>query len=533
MSSTRIPFGERGGRLVTVDEVRQGVECGCVCPACGSRLVARKGAQKVHHFAHLHDADEASCARAAETALHRMAKQLVAEADAFPVPEFVVDVRAEVDGHGGLGYATACRAGRLLVEEAKLEQFDRATGLRPDVRISGRIEGTEVVRELWIEVAVNHAIDETKRQQLSEAGIRCVELDLADWDPMVGREPLEKLITQSAQRRQWISHPQEPEARRKAQERAEANAAQRARKAVEEHERENRRRARQQAADDRRKTREKAVVETIVEVFENVESVRLPELTTIVEIRGVSGDWPGKASIPIQVFPTHDWAIERSYRPWRPNNPVIDVRLVGQDGEIEVVILAHGYEWAPPRKKNLSDSDVPVLIFDARILQKRQLHISRDVLLREIVAWTRLKRWRHHPAEIQAQRDEAAKIAREQQRALVGKSGTERGNKSGVSWLEQAVVHAGAPRQPRTRREFLLQSGAIRTPDGGMIHPLTLSTEEMAERGWLVCTACGGSLEIRELLRWQHALHCRECGDAGMLRRPIYRHQSTPPLSDS
>ena len=40
------------GELLTVDAVPRGLECKCICPACGIRLEAHKGDKKAHHFAH-------------------------------------------------------------------------------------------------------------------------------------------------------------------------------------------------------------------------------------------------------------------------------------------------------------------------------------------------------------------------------------------------------------------------------------------------------------------------------------------------
>jgi ssDNA-binding Zn-finger/Zn-ribbon topoisomerase 1 len=40
------------GELLAVDAVPRGLDCRCICPACSTRLEARKGDKKVHHFAH-------------------------------------------------------------------------------------------------------------------------------------------------------------------------------------------------------------------------------------------------------------------------------------------------------------------------------------------------------------------------------------------------------------------------------------------------------------------------------------------------
>lgn len=40
------------GELLSIEVVPRGLSCNCICPACGTRLEARKGEKKEHHFAH-------------------------------------------------------------------------------------------------------------------------------------------------------------------------------------------------------------------------------------------------------------------------------------------------------------------------------------------------------------------------------------------------------------------------------------------------------------------------------------------------
>ena len=48
------PFGllKATGELVEVEEVEGGAACGCICPSCSTPLVARRGTEKIWHFAH-------------------------------------------------------------------------------------------------------------------------------------------------------------------------------------------------------------------------------------------------------------------------------------------------------------------------------------------------------------------------------------------------------------------------------------------------------------------------------------------------
>lgn len=73
-SPLKIPYAIRAGQLVHISEVENGLQPDCVCPACASPLVARKGSLKVHHFAH---AAESNCQP--ETVMHLLGKKLLAE----------------------------------------------------------------------------------------------------------------------------------------------------------------------------------------------------------------------------------------------------------------------------------------------------------------------------------------------------------------------------------------------------------------------------------------------------------------------
>lgn len=66
------------GCLWDVDNVPNGNECGCFCPACREPLMAKnQGTQRMHHFAHQSGSE---CKFAYESMLHLLAKERIQEA---------------------------------------------------------------------------------------------------------------------------------------------------------------------------------------------------------------------------------------------------------------------------------------------------------------------------------------------------------------------------------------------------------------------------------------------------------------------
>lgn len=79
----KIPFAIQTstGAIVSVDQVERGLQCGCRCPSCNGRLVARKGEKYEHCFAH-HDGSSDDCELAFETSVRLM---LLSKLDALQI----------------------------------------------------------------------------------------------------------------------------------------------------------------------------------------------------------------------------------------------------------------------------------------------------------------------------------------------------------------------------------------------------------------------------------------------------------------
>ena len=189
-----IPFGLREGRLRFVADVPLGLACGCTCPECGEPLVALngdfEGRRRVRYFRH---ASTSSCPGGVETALHRMAKEVLGKAASLLLPRWAsgdVVIEPEI----------------FSVIDARLEVplLDGAT--RPDVLLHGVASNVEL-EALCVEVRVHHAVDDAKRALLTLHGMDVVEIDLSDLDDETLSDPMafRRAVVENAENRTWIN----------------------------------------------------------------------------------------------------------------------------------------------------------------------------------------------------------------------------------------------------------------------------------------------------------------------------------------
>ena len=204
-----IPFGWHvpSQRMVTAMKVANGRACECICAACGGRLEARQGAIRVWHFAH----DEGTnCQHAPEAAIHRMAKQMIAERGSVFLPHrelsriihgkkrvwtetITVDVQS-----AGLQTLTDC------VQEKTIGRSKSEGGYRrPDILASR--EG----RPLAIEILNTHAVDIDKQEWLERLGYSVLEIDVAGIDqlrPDQIPDALEARLFYASDYSAWLAH---------------------------------------------------------------------------------------------------------------------------------------------------------------------------------------------------------------------------------------------------------------------------------------------------------------------------------------
>lgn len=188
-----------------VREVSQGLPCACICPCCKAPLIARKGHIRVHHFAHAPGVTP--CLGGPETALHQMAKQLIAEADSIALPAMTVREPQHVEPDQSQACeAVACPAETMAIHQARIEATEDR--FRPDVVIS------DGHKELWLEIRVAHRVSEYKHEELREQGRGCLEIDIRDFSTSdIDIDVLRRRLLERVTRKVWLAHPDEPAAR--------------------------------------------------------------------------------------------------------------------------------------------------------------------------------------------------------------------------------------------------------------------------------------------------------------------------------
>lgn len=204
-----IPFGwhEPSQRMVSATEVANGRGCECICAACNVRLQARQGTIRVWHFAH---DEETSCQHAAEAAIHRMAKQLIAERGLVFVPPrqlsrtihgmkrvWTETITVAVQSVG-LQILADCAQEMAIGDSWSSGEFRR-----PDV--------FALLKEhpLAIEIRNTHAVDLDKQEWLQRQGYSALEIDVSDIEqlpPDEMQEALEVRLFKSSDHSVWLAH---------------------------------------------------------------------------------------------------------------------------------------------------------------------------------------------------------------------------------------------------------------------------------------------------------------------------------------
>ena len=183
-----LQYALKSDRIVSVFDVESGLSCGCYCPECGARLIARKGKERVYHFAHYKVSE---CKNCFETALHMLAKQILRDKKQLYVPK--IPSRTDYNN-------------RLICFSEAIEEKTFDNGIRADVFLYSPMGFVSGFDGLCVEIKVSHKVDDNKIFKLFNAGISAIEIDLSGIRDNFSKYDVEMLLLNGNKTR-WIYTP--------------------------------------------------------------------------------------------------------------------------------------------------------------------------------------------------------------------------------------------------------------------------------------------------------------------------------------
>ena len=207
------------GKIISVDEVPQnmpGLTCGCICAYCKRQLQACSLNGRVRSYFRHHSENRSNnleeqtiyCSAniANETALHKMAKQIIAQEKKIYIPckNITVKEAGIKDLPQKVENAIPCFELREahMVEAQSVEVEKHLDDFTPDIVF------TMEQRELLIEVFVSHRVDEDKRQKAEKYGSAMLEIDLSSFSGNpISSEKLRDILLGEEKHRKWIYYP--------------------------------------------------------------------------------------------------------------------------------------------------------------------------------------------------------------------------------------------------------------------------------------------------------------------------------------
>ncbi len=193
----------RDGIPVHIDEVENGIKCNCICPSCKQPLIAYNNPKnkKAHHFQHQSLSD---CRNYYETMIHYWAKEIINELGELTVPKHTFEL-----GNSPRDYTyhkwnedypkEKITPVKIVFDKIFIEKHQN--GIKPD------LIGVVNNRQIHVEIAVTHFIDDIKANKIKSLNVTSLEIDLSDIDRTLQKEELKRVLRYgNISRMKWFNN---------------------------------------------------------------------------------------------------------------------------------------------------------------------------------------------------------------------------------------------------------------------------------------------------------------------------------------
>lgn len=167
------------GQMVHIDSVPRGLSCGCVCPYCHEKLLARHGDIREHGFAHHSDNRGANLEICYMVSLYKLAEQIIQ-----------INKRIHVPSYYGIYEETDIKFIDVKVD-SRFEREDK----QPDI-----IAVTNDQKQYLIEFIFKYKVQH--KQAVDYKNLSCLEIDISNQT----LDSLESFLLSSKDDRRWINN---------------------------------------------------------------------------------------------------------------------------------------------------------------------------------------------------------------------------------------------------------------------------------------------------------------------------------------
>lgn len=191
MNEKLLIYGVLNGKSAHIDEVENGLKCGCICSYCNMALIAKNNDENIlrHHFAH----STVDCGYAYESAIHLLAKEIILERKKIFIPEYKYQISN--------GYHDYIFKAELIVfDEVRNEK--RIT--KDEIIIQPDAVGTFNKRKIYIEFVYKHDIDDVKLEKINRLEFDCIRVDLNT--TRLDRESIILLLETDNNSKMWVNN---------------------------------------------------------------------------------------------------------------------------------------------------------------------------------------------------------------------------------------------------------------------------------------------------------------------------------------
>ena len=167
-------------KIIHISEVEKklnGERCDCICPICGSPMIAKIGEIRRRHFAHKLNIKDCTPEYANETALHKIAKEIIKKYNFINLPELYLNGKDD--------------PGCNKEDENQLKKFkcfDKYEFSYTTVRCEEKEDDfipdlilENAKKKLYVEIAVTHKVDYCKYEKIKKRGISCIEINIENY----------------------------------------------------------------------------------------------------------------------------------------------------------------------------------------------------------------------------------------------------------------------------------------------------------------------------------------------------------------